>query len=158
MQFKCRSVCVRIICSSFNFYLLLLFTNQFNVMKKLLYLFLALSFACSSDDDESNTSIDGNWQLTSIKENGQSIHDSCDLESYMVIDVDNSGTYFQYYSDYPATEPCGLDATYNFSVSAGSSSSNYNWILEGVSSPLVLNGNTLQLTFGSDEVLEFVKN
>ena len=28
-------------------------------MKKLLYLFLALSFACSSDDDESNTSIDG---------------------------------------------------------------------------------------------------
>tara|TARA_B100000768_G_scaffold177349_1_gene191397 strand:+ start:5864 stop:6247 length:384 start_codon:yes stop_codon:yes gene_type:complete len=127
-------------------------------MKKLLYLFLALSFACSSDDDESNTSIDGNWQLTSIKENGQSIHDSCDLESYMVIDVDNSGTYFQYYLDDPATEPCGLDATYNFSVSAGSSSSNYNWILEGVSSPLVLNGNTLQLTFGSDEVLEFVKN
>jgi hypothetical protein len=96
--------------------------------------------------------------LTSIKENGQSIHDSCDLESYMVIDVDNSGIYFQYYSDDPATEPCGLDATYNFSVSAGSSSSNYNWILEGVSSPLVLNGNTLQLTFGSDEVLEFVKN
>lgn len=55
-------------------------------------------------------------------------------------------------------EPCGLDATYNFSVSAGSSSSNYNWILEGVSSPLILNGNILQLTFGSDEVLEFVKN
>ena len=127
-------------------------------MKKLLYLFLALSFACSSDDDASNTSIDGNWQLTSVKKNGQSIHDSCDLESYMVIDVDNSGTFFQYYSDDPATEPCGLDATYNFSVSAGSSSSNYNWILEGVSSPLVLNGNTLQLTFVCDDVLEFVKN
>ena len=129
-------------------------------MKKLLYLFFALSFACSSDEDNSNTntSIDGNWQLTSITEDGQSTHNSCDLESYMVILGDNTGTYFQYYSDDPATETCDLESTYDFIITMGSSSSNYNLVLEGESAPLVLNGNRLTLTFDDSEVIEFVKN
>ena len=129
-------------------------------MKKLLFLFLALSYACSSDDDNSNTntSIVGNWQLTSIIEDGQPTHNSCDLESYMVILGDNTGTYFQYYSDDPATETCDLESTYDFIITMGSSSSNYNLVLEGESAPLVFNGNRLTLTFDDSQVIEFVKN
>ena len=73
-------------------------------MKKLFLLSALLTLTCSSDDSNDNnnsTSVEGTWNLTSISENGVEVHDSCDLESYMVISESNTGTYYQYYSDDP---------------------------------------------------------
>jgi len=111
-------------------------------LKKILLLFVLLIFACSSDDsnNSNSTSFEGRWNLNSISENGVEIHDSCDLETYMVLSESNSGTYHQYYSDDPDTEPCGLDATYQLTWSQVNGS-NYN----------------ISFDFGGGEELIFIK-
>ena len=127
-------------------------------MKKLFLLSALLIFACSSDDsDNSNsTSFEGRWNLNSISENGVEIHDSCDLETYMVLSESNTGTYHQYYSDDPDTEPCGLDATYQLTWSQVNGSY-YNISFDfGGSFPAVLT-NVLTIDFGGGEEQIFIK-
>ncbi|MAP05622.1 MAG: hypothetical protein CMP79_03155 [Formosa sp.] len=127
-------------------------------MKKLTLLSALLIFACSSDDsDNSNSkSFEGRWNLNSISENGVEIHDSCDLETYMVLSESNTGTYHQYYSDDPDTEPCGLDATYQLTWSQVNGS-NYNISFDfGGSFPAVLT-NVLTIDFGGGEEQIFIK-
>ena len=126
-------------------------------MKKLLLLSALLIFACSSDDDNSSsTSFEGRWNLNSISENGAEIHNSCDLETYMVLSESNNGVYYQYYSDDPETEPCGLDATYQLTWSQVNGS-NYNISFDfGGSFPAVLT-NVLTIDFGSGAELIFIK-
>ena len=89
-------------------------------MKKLLLLFALLIFACSNDEgyDNSNpTSIEGKWNLSSQTYNGVAENlSSCDLESYMQLSSNGSGTYYIYYTDFPDNpeiEPCGLDSTFD---------------------------------------------
>lgn len=84
-------------------------------MKKLLFTFCFLFLTCA-DNGDSDSSIAGRWNLTSLSENG--IVDnlsSCDLKSYMILSENNSGIYYQYYTDYDnlEIEPCGLDLTSN---------------------------------------------
>ena len=43
----------------------------------------------------------------------------------MTISITNTGKYYQYFSDDPATEPCGLDVVLDMTWSEGSSST-YN--------------------------------
>ena len=93
-------------------------------MKKLLYLFLAITVACGGDDDNDNSnvsSLDGRWNLTSYEENGINIDlNSCDLESFMLFNETGTGTAYVYYTDYPDNpeiEPCGLDTTTDISYS-----------------------------------------
>ena len=127
-------------------------------MKKLLLLSALLIFACSSDEgtNSNSTSFEGRWNLNSISENGVEIHDSCDLETYMVLSESNTGTYYQYYSDDPDTEPCGLDATYQLTWSQVNGS-NYNISFDfGGSFPAVLT-NVLTIDFGGGEELIFIK-
>ena len=90
-------------------------------LKKLTYLFLALIiFACSDDDSSDNNSsntIEGRWNLTSTITNGTGdLLSSCDLQSYMLLSENNSGIFYQYYTDDPETEPCGLDVTYSVNL------------------------------------------
>ena len=126
-------------------------------MKKLLYLFLTvLIVACSSDDGES-VSFVGNWQLNSISENGVDVHDSCDLESYMVLTESNTGVFYQYYSDDPATEPCGLDISYDLTWSQIEGSSYLITFDFGSSFTAVLT-NVLTLDFGDGDQIIFTKN
>ena len=81
-----------------------------------------LVFACSSgDDNTSASSIEGTWNLNSqyINGNAQST-DSCSLQSYMLLSVDGSGTYYLYYTDFPDNpeiEPCGLYETFEVNSS-----------------------------------------
>jgi hypothetical protein len=88
-------------------------------MKKLLLLSAILIFACSSDDNNySNlTLIEGKWNLSSQTYNGVAENlSSCDLESYMQLSSNGSGTYYIYYTDFPddpEIEPCGLDSTFD---------------------------------------------
>jgi len=126
-------------------------------MKKLIYLFLtALIVACSSDDGGS-VSFVGNWQLNSISENGVDIHDSCDLESYMVLTETNTGGFYQFYSDDPATEPCGLDVVYSLTWSQVDGS-NYQITDEfGTTGTAVLT-NVLTLYSNSTLQIIFTKN
>ena len=72
-------------------------------MKKLLLLSTLLIFACSSDDNNySNlTLIEGKWNLSSQTYNGVAENlSSCDLESYMQLSSNGSGTYYIYYTDF----------------------------------------------------------
>ena len=126
-------------------------------MKKLLLLSVLLIFACSSDNDNSNsTSFEGRWNLNSILENGVEVHNSCDLESYMELSGSNNGMYYQYYSDDPDTEPCGLDAIYQLTWSQVNGS-NYNISFDfGDSFPAVLT-NVLTIDFGDGEEIIFIK-
>ena len=128
-------------------------------MNKLFLLSALLTLTCSSDDSNDNnnsTSVEGTWNLTSISENGVEVHDSCDLESYMVISESNTGTYYQYYSDDPETEPCGLDATYQLILNQVNGS-NYTISFDsGGSYPAVLT-NMLTIDFGDGEELIFTK-
>ncbi len=116
-----------------------------------------LIFSCSSSSDSSNsTSFEGRWNLNSISENGVEIHDSCDLETYMVLSESNIGTYYQYHSDDPDTEPCGLDVTYKLTWSKVNGS-NYNISFDfGSSFPAVLT-NVLTIDSGGGEELIFIK-
>tara|TARA_B100000780_G_scaffold90361_1_gene62432 strand:+ start:408 stop:797 length:390 start_codon:yes stop_codon:yes gene_type:complete len=127
-------------------------------MKKIIYLFLTvLIVGCSGSSGGGSVSFVGNWQLNSITENGVDVHDSCDLESYMVLTNSNTGVYYQYYSDDQETEPCGLDASYNLTWSQieGSSylitfedgsSSSYTAVLTNVLTLDVLEGYKLIFT------------
>ena len=127
-------------------------------MKKLFLLSALLIFACSSDEgnNSNSTSFEGRWNLNSISENGVEIHDSCDLETYMVLSESNTGTYYQYYSDDPDTEPCWLDVTYQLTWSQVNGS-NYNISFDfGGSFPAVLT-NVLTIDFGGGEELIFIK-
>ena len=126
-------------------------------MKKLLFFSALFIFACSSSSDNSNsTSFEGRWNLNSISENGVEIHDSCDLETYMVLSESNTGTYYQYHSDDPDTEPCGLDVTHKLTWSQVNSS-NYNISFDfGGSFPAVLT-NVLTIDSGGGEELIFIK-
>ena len=102
-------------------------------MKKITYLFLEfLIVACSSDDNSNSSSIDGRWNLTSIKYNGSNeTLNSCDLESYLILNQNGSGTGYTYYTDYPDNpeiEPCGLDFTFDISFSETSNNVySMNW-------------------------------
>ena len=126
-------------------------------MKKLILLSALLIFACSSDNDNSNsTSFEGRWNLNSISENGVEIHNSCDLETYMVLSESNNGIYYQYYSDDPDTEPCGLDATYQLTWSQVNGS-NYNISFDFGGSFSAVLTNVLTIDFGGGEELIFVK-
>ncbi len=126
-------------------------------MKKLLFLSALFIFACSSSSDNSNlTSFEGRWNLNSISENGVEVHDSCDLETYMVLSESNTGTYYQYHSDDPDAEPCGLDVTYKLTWSQVNGS-NYNISFDfGGSFPAVLT-NVLTIDSGGGEELIFIK-
>ena len=128
-------------------------------MKKLFLLSALLTLACSSDDSNDNnnsTSVEGTWNLNSILENGVEVHDSCDLETSIVISESNTGTYYQYYSDDPETEPCGLDATYQLILSQVNGS-NYTISFDsGGSYPAILT-NVLTIDFGDGEELIFIK-
>ena len=136
-------------------------------MKKLIYLsILVLIVACGgSDSDDSNTTIVGNWQLTALLDsNGTSFHNSCDLESNMTISITNTGKYYQYFSDDPATEPCGLDVVLDMTWSEGSSSTyNISFVEIGdngqdISFSAVLDGETLTIDGDDDEVIVFTRN
>lgn len=131
-------------------------------MKKLIYLFLTvLIVSCSGDSsNDSNTSIVGNWQLTAMLESGIPIHDSCDLESNMTLSITNTGRYNQYYSDDPATEPCGLDGVLDMTWSKDSPST-YSLSFTGVSGSsfsAILDGETLTIDGDDNEVLVFSRN
>ncbi|MFT4802057.1 MAG: hypothetical protein ACI93N_001832 [Flavobacteriaceae bacterium] len=138
----------------------------FNFMKKLIYLtILVLIVACGGNDsDDSNTSIVGNWQLTAMLESGTPIHNSCDLESNMTLSITNTGKYNQYFSDDPATEPCGLDGILDMTWSEGSSSTYYISFVgigdngEDISFSAVLGGETLTIDGDDDEVIVFTRN
>ena len=136
-------------------------------MKKLIYLsILVLIVSCGgSDSDDSNTTIVGNWQLTALLDNnGTSFHNSCDLESNMTISITNTGKYYQYFSDDPATEPCGLDGVLDMTWSKGSSSTYYISFVEigdngqDISFSAVLDGETLTIDGDDDEVIVFTRN
>ena len=129
-------------------------------MKKLFLLSALLTLSCSSDDSNDNnnsTSVEGTWNLTSISENGVEVHDSCDLESYMVISESNTGTYYQYYSDDPETEPCGLDISYDLTWSQIEGSSYLITFDFGSSFTAVLT-NVLTLDTGEGDQVVFIKN
>ena len=127
-------------------------------MKKLIYIFLTVRIvACSGDSDDGSVSFVGNWQLNSISENGVDVHDSCDLESYMVLTNSNTGVYYQYYSDDPATEPCGLDISYNLTWSQIEGSSYLITFDFGSSYTAVLT-TVLTLDFGDGDQIIFTKN
>jgi hypothetical protein len=132
-------------------------------MKKLLLLFTILIFSCSSSDDSdndySNSSIVGSWQLTSILENGIPAHEKCDLESVMTMLETNTGSFTQYYSEDDTSESCDESATIDMTWSLASSST-YNLTFLGVggeSVSAVLEGETLTIG-GGDEVIVFTKN
>lgn len=91
-------------------------------MKNLFYLILLACVLSCSDGDDNNynsnlTSIAGKWNLTSQSYNGIAENlSSCDLESYMQLSSNGSGTYYIYYTDFPDNpeiEPCGLDSTFD---------------------------------------------
>ena len=138
-------------------------------MKKLIYLFLTvLIVACSGDDSNnandtndgdsnSTQNLVGTWQLNSISVNGVDGGDSCLLESYMVLTNSNTGVYYQYYSDDPATEPCGLDISYDLTWSQIEGSSYLITFDFGSSFTAVLT-NVLTLDIGDGEVYIFTKN
>lgn len=132
-------------------------------MKKLLFLSTFLIFACSSSDDAnndySNTSIVGNWQLTSILESGTPIHNSCDLESNMTVLQTNTGNFMQYYSDESTSEFCGESMTIDMTWSQEGSSSTYyiTFAISDTTVSVVLEGETLTSIEGS-EVRVFTKN
>ena len=125
-------------------------------MKKIIYLFLTLLIVGCSSDDTVSVSFEGSWQLSSISENGVDVHNSCDLESYMLLTESNTGTYYQYYSDNLATEPCGLDVTYNLTWSKLEGSSYLITFDYGQSITAVLT-NVLTLDYGDGEKSVFVK-
>jgi hypothetical protein len=133
-------------------------------MKKLLLLFTILIFSCSSshdsDNDYSNSSIVGSWQLTSILENGIPAHEKCDLESVMTMLETNTGNFTQYYSEDDTSESCDESVTIDMTWSLASSSI-YNLTFLGVgvgeSVSAVLEGETLTIGDG-DEVIIFTKN
>jgi hypothetical protein len=133
-------------------------------MKKLLLLFTILIFSCSSSDDSdndySNSSIVGSWQLTSILENGIPAHEKCDLESVMTMLETNTGNFTQYYSEDDTSESCDESVTIDMTWSLASSSI-YNLTFLGVgvgeSVSAVLEGETLTIGDG-DEVIIFTKN
>ena len=116
-------------------------------MKKLLYLFFAITLlGCSSNDDSSDSPLVGTWQLVSIKENGIPIHIECDLENNITLLEGNTGTYFQYYN-WQNTTPCELIETYDLIWSNGTSDSKYDITIEGEISIFTLNGDTLEYSF-----------
>tara|TARA_B100000767_G_scaffold263627_1_gene277614 strand:- start:18 stop:434 length:417 start_codon:yes stop_codon:yes gene_type:complete len=97
-------------------------------MKKLLLLSALLIFACSNDDSNNSnlSSIEGRWDLVSITTAGvNEVLNDCDLQSYMELSNNGSGTYFIYYTDDLQVEPCGFDSTFDvlFSGNAGDSNS-----------------------------------
>ena len=126
-------------------------------MKKLLYLFLTVLIVGCSNDDGGSVSFVGNWQLNSISVNGVDGGDSCLLESYMVLTNSNTGVYYQYYSDDPATEPCGLDISYDLTWSQIEGSSYLITFDFGSSFTAVLT-NVLTLDIRDGEVYIFTKN
>mgnify|MGYP006091285233 FL=1 len=138
-------------------------------MKKLIYLFLTvLIVACSGDDSNnandtndgdsnSTQNLVGTWQLNSISVNGVDGGDSCSLESYMILTNSNTGVYYQYYSDDPATEPCGLDVSYDLTWSQIEGSSYLITFDFGSSFTAVLT-NVLTLDIRDGEVYIFTKN
>jgi hypothetical protein len=128
-------------------------------MKKLLLLFAFLIFSCSSsDNDDSNTSIVGSWQLTSILESGTPAHDRCDLESIMTILETNTGNFTQYYSEDETSESCDESVTIDITWSLVSSSTyNITFLEADESVSAVLDGETLTIGSG-DDVIVFTKN
>ena len=104
-------------------------------MKKILYLFLAVTiFACSSDSDgNSNTSsVEGRWNLSSSSNNGVEENlNYCDLKTYIELNNDGSGLGYVYYTDTPNNpeiEPCGLDFTFDITFSETSNNVySMNW-------------------------------
>tara|TARA_B110000114_G_scaffold77193_1_gene81731 strand:- start:110 stop:511 length:402 start_codon:yes stop_codon:yes gene_type:complete len=133
-------------------------------MKKLLLLllFTILIFSCGSSDDSdndySNTSIVGSWQLTSILENGIPAHEKCDLESIMTMLETNKGNFTQYYSEDDTSDSCDESATIDLTWSLASSSTyNLTFLGVGESVSAVLEGETLTIGDG-DEVIVFTKN
>ena len=131
-------------------------------MKKLLYLFFAITLlGCSSNDDSSDSPLVGTWQLVSIKANGIPIHNECDLENNITLLEGNTGTYFEYYN-WQNTKPCELIETYDLIWSNGTSDSKYNITIEGDISIFTLNGDTLEYSFdngsGGVSTEEFRRN
>ena len=102
-------------------------------MKKILYLFLAVTiFACSTDSDgNSNTSsVEGRWNLTLSSNNGiEENLNYCDLETYIELNNDGSGIGYVYYTDTPDnSETCGLDFTFDITFSETSNNVySMNW-------------------------------
>jgi len=104
-------------------------------MKKILYLFLAVTiFACSTDSDgNSNTSsVEGRWNLSSSSNNGVEENlNYCDLKTYIELNNDGSGLGYVYYTDTPNNpeiEPCGLDFTFDITFSETSNNVySMNW-------------------------------
>ena len=125
-------------------------------MKKIIYLFLTLLIVGCSSDDTVSVSFEGSWKLSSISENGVDVHNSCDLESYMLLTESNTGTYYQYYSDNLTTEPCGLDVTYNLTWSK-LEGSNYLITFDFGQSITAVLTSVLTLDYGDGEKFVFVK-
>jgi hypothetical protein len=131
-------------------------------MKKLLLLFAFLIFSCSSSDDSdndySNTSIVGSWQLTTMLEDGIPAHNRCDLKSIMTVLETNTGNLIQYYSIDDTSESCEESLTIDMTWSLASSSTyNITFLGAGESLSAVLDGETLTIGSG-DEVIVFTKN
>jgi hypothetical protein len=124
-------------------------------MKKIILLSVLLVIACTSEDnDNTNTSIEGRWNLTSssVEEIGV-----CSQQTYMQLSNNNSGVLYEYYTDFPDNpeiEPCGLDGAYDISYSQISDNT-YNFILDygggdTESAEATVSDNVLTL-FSSDE-------
>ena len=136
-------------------------------MKKLLYLFLAITVACSSgddsNDDNNQNSIIGNWQLTCICEDGLPVDgvpmSYCDLQSNITFLESNTGDYKYYDEEYSGSEEDCIEEVRYFTWSQESSSSYYILGISPEENPqlAIIDGNTLTVNDNGLDVV-FVKN
>ena len=123
-------------------------------MKKLLLLSALIIFACSGDDNSSDSddsnSIEGDWDLISSTDCGENdeSNDSCDLESYMTLTNGTGQAYIYDNEDENGNiGPCQFIGSFNISYSVGSSNQNYIFSIQGGEAlSAVVDGNTLTLT------------
>ncbi|MDA8731536.1 lipocalin family protein [Flavobacteriaceae bacterium] len=137
----------------------------------LLLLFMILIGSCGDNDDSDALSIEGRWNLSSISINSFSEQlNSCDLETYIDLRGDGSGSEYLYYTDSPNNpniEPCGLDLISDVSYSTNPNLSNtfsftitYGANDDFITGNAIINENTLVFTgsypFEQDEVYEII--
>ena len=123
-------------------------------MKKLLLLSALIIFACSGDDNSSDSddsnSIEGDWDLISSTDCGENdeSNDSCDLESYMTLTNGTGQAYiYDNEDENGGTGPCQFIGSFDISYSVGSSNRNYIFSIQGGEALSAdVDGNTLTLT------------